>query len=264
MSWIYASINEFMLGQIVGYTSASQIWEALERLYAAASFAHLTELRTALQTIKKDGLTALAYIQKFRHLCNSLASIGEPVTYTDHLIYFLGGLGRDYNPFVTSIQSQAIRPSIEEVHSLLLSYDARLERQSATDTLSSLQANLANLTYQKPKFKNPSTNSFPNSNSYSHPRGQNRNPSYSPNPSSPKPRPRCQICLKPGHTANKCYHRTNLNYQPPPPPPRNFNAYITPNPSISTSRPTSQPVLLLSQIHPGTWTPVPRIISPHI
>ncbi|GFY85402.1 hypothetical protein Acr_04g0001400 [Actinidia rufa] len=134
MSWIYASINESMLGQIVGYTSASQIWEALERLYAAASFAHLTELRTALQTIKKEGLTALAYIQKFRHLCNSLASIGEPVTYTDHLIYFLGGLGRDYNPFVTSIQSQAIRPSIEEVHSLLLSYDARLERQSATDT----------------------------------------------------------------------------------------------------------------------------------
>ncbi|XP_062104187.1 uncharacterized protein LOC133815350 [Humulus lupulus] len=153
MSWIYASTSEFMLGQIVGYTTAFDTWHALEQIYAAASFSRLSELRTLLQHMKKDGLTTFTYIQKFRGLCNTLAAAGEPVSYTNQLLYFLEGLGRDYNAYVTPIQARADKPTMEEAYSLLLNYDALLNRQNSIDTLSSLQANFANFSPHRSKYK---------------------------------------------------------------------------------------------------------------
>ncbi|XP_062093645.1 uncharacterized protein LOC133799663 [Humulus lupulus] len=105
MSWIYASINESMLGQIVGYRTAADICLALEQIYVAAYLSQIFEIRTQLQTLKKDGLTAFAYIQKFRVLCNILASAGELVSYIDQLLYFLNDLGREYNAYVSPIQA---------------------------------------------------------------------------------------------------------------------------------------------------------------
>ena len=117
--------------QIVSYSTAHEIWVALEQLYASFSMARITELRTSLQNLKKDGLSAMEYIQKFKSISNNLAAIGEPVSRNDHLIYLFGGLGHEYNAFVTSIVNRPDKPSVEEVHSLLLSYEFRLERQQA-------------------------------------------------------------------------------------------------------------------------------------
>ena len=102
MSWIYASLTENIMTQIVCYSTAHEIWVALEQPYASFSMARITELRTALQNLKKDGLSAMRYIQKFKSICNNLAAIGEPVSRNDHLIYLFGGLGYEYNAFVIS------------------------------------------------------------------------------------------------------------------------------------------------------------------
>ena len=69
------------------------------------------------------------YIQKLKGLCSNLATIGEPVSRNDHLIYMFNGLDYEYNPFVTAINARPDMPSIEEVHSLFLSYEFRLEQQ---------------------------------------------------------------------------------------------------------------------------------------
>ena len=93
--------------------------------------AQVTELRTKLQTLKKDGLSTSEYIQRLKSICNSLAAIGEPVSEKDHLIYLFNGLDREYNSFVTSIQNRSDQPTIEQIRSLLLSYDFRLEQQNS-------------------------------------------------------------------------------------------------------------------------------------
>ncbi|KAF4348060.1 hypothetical protein G4B88_030696 [Cannabis sativa] len=90
-------------------------------------------------------------------LCNTLASVGEPISTQEHLTYLLNGLGPEYNAFVTPILARPVKPTIEEVHSLLLSYEAHLERQTAAATLSSLQANFANLSFPKQRPKTPSS-----------------------------------------------------------------------------------------------------------
>ena len=82
---------------------------------------------TKLQTLRKDGLSVGEYIQKLKSICNSLATIGELVFEKDHLIYLFSGLDREYNPSVTSIQNRSNQPTIEQIHSLLSSYDFRLE-----------------------------------------------------------------------------------------------------------------------------------------
>ena len=106
--------------------------------------AWVTELHTKLQTLREDGLSAGEYIQKLKSICNSLATIGEPISKKNHLIYLFNGLDGEYNPFVTSIQNQPDQPTIEQIHSLLFSYDFRLEQQNSVP-LNSTQAHMTHL-----------------------------------------------------------------------------------------------------------------------
>ena len=115
--------------------------------------AQVTELRTNLQTLRKDGLSAGEYIQKLKSICNSLAAIREPVSKKDHLIYLFSGLDHEYNPFVTSIQNQSDQPTIEQIHSLLLSYDFHLKQQNFVSH-NSTQVHLAYLN-KKPYKSTP-------------------------------------------------------------------------------------------------------------
>lgn len=124
------------MGQIVEYTTALEIWNAIEQIYSSASMARIIELRNQLQFLKKGGMTAMEYIQKLKSLCNTLAAIGVPVSRTDNLIYMFNGFDAEYNPFVTSIQNQPDFPSIQEVHSLFLSYESCLERKHTVRHLS--------------------------------------------------------------------------------------------------------------------------------
>ncbi|KAL6344215.1 hypothetical protein AAG906_035440 [Vitis piasezkii] len=92
MSWLYASLSEDIMAQIVWYSTIVEIWNALNQIYFASSMARVTELRTKLQTLKKDGLSTGEYIQRLKSICNSLAVIGELVYEKDHLIYLFNGL----------------------------------------------------------------------------------------------------------------------------------------------------------------------------
>ena len=153
MSWLYTSLSEDIMAQIVGYSIAVEIWNALNQIYSTSSMAQVTELRTNLQTLRKDGLLAGEYIQKLKSICNSLAAIREPVSKKDHLIYLFSGLNHEYNPFVTSIQNQSDQPTIEQIHSLLFSYDFHLKQQNFVSH-NSTQVHLAYLN-KKPYKSTP-------------------------------------------------------------------------------------------------------------
>ena len=106
--------------------------------------ARVTELRTQLQTLKQYGLSVGEYIQRLKSICNNLTAIRELVYEKDHLIYLFNGLDREYNSFVTSIQIRSDQPTIDKIHSLLLSYDFRLEQQNFV-SLHSAQVHMAHL-----------------------------------------------------------------------------------------------------------------------
>ncbi|KAF4351370.1 hypothetical protein F8388_022745 [Cannabis sativa] len=105
LGWLYASLFDIILGQIVGFSTAAQIWVSLEQTYTTASFAQKLEVQTTLQNLKKEGMSTLAYLQKLKSLYNVLASIGGPVSLQDHHIYLFNGIGSKYNAFVSPIQA---------------------------------------------------------------------------------------------------------------------------------------------------------------
>ncbi|XP_038887133.1 uncharacterized protein LOC120077323 [Benincasa hispida] len=133
------------MGEIVGYESAFDIWEALRTVYESSSIAPIMGFCSQLQKIKKDGLTVSQYLAQIKDVLDNFAAIGEPLSYRDHLSYILEGLGSEYNPFVSSIHNRTNRPSIADVRNLLITYDSRLEKQTATDHLQLIQANVAHL-----------------------------------------------------------------------------------------------------------------------
>ena len=53
MCWIYSSLTEEVMAQIIGLDTALEIWTALEKIFSVASKARIIQFRFQLQTIKK-------------------------------------------------------------------------------------------------------------------------------------------------------------------------------------------------------------------
>ena len=183
-------------------------------------------------------MNANEYIMRIRSLSDKLAAIGEPLSFKDQLVYVLNCLGSEYNGLVPTINARSDSLTLEDVHSLLLGFDFRLEQQNCVEDLSLAQANLTSFQPNKKPQKSFQPNSYGNTqrNTFQHTlyhfsqpsileQPQNHSPAStlgrwqprpntSPNPSQ-VPKPQCQICGKLGHTALICYHRGNFNYQPP-------------------------------------------------
>lgn len=50
----------------------------------------------------KNDLSIEAFVMQLRNIADHLATIGEPVTHRDILLYAINGLDSNYNDFVSS------------------------------------------------------------------------------------------------------------------------------------------------------------------
>ena len=62
----------------------------------------------------------------------NLAAIREPVHSRDHILQLLGGLGVEYNSIVASLTAREDEVSLHTTHSILLTYEQRLNLQNST------------------------------------------------------------------------------------------------------------------------------------
>ncbi|KAL5538074.1 hypothetical protein UlMin_043114 [Ulmus minor] len=143
LSWIYSTLTPEVMAQIVGHTTSSSTWKALEKIFSSSSRARLMQLRLQLQTTKKTSISMIDFIMKIKSLCDNLAAIGEPVTNQDQIMNLLAGLGSDYNAVVTSISTRDNQLTLEDVHSLLLTFEHRLEQRNSVDETGVMSANFA-------------------------------------------------------------------------------------------------------------------------
>ncbi|CBI25270.3 unnamed protein product, partial [Vitis vinifera] len=133
MCWIYSSLTKGVMAQIIGLDTASEIWTALEKIFSAASKARIMQLHFQLQTTKKGGLSMMEYLLKIKSIVDNLLAIGENITEQDRILYLLAGLGAKYNSFVITVTSGHEPLSLEEIHSMLLTHENRLEQQHTTE-----------------------------------------------------------------------------------------------------------------------------------
>uniref|UniRef100_A0A6N2M8Q2 Integrase catalytic domain-containing protein n=1 Tax=Salix viminalis TaxID=40686 RepID=A0A6N2M8Q2_SALVM len=192
-----SSMTEGVLAQIISYTTAQQ----------------------------KGSQSANDYFLMIKRLADELVMAGQTLCCDDIISYVLAGLGHDYDSFVSSIYARHDLVSLEEVYSLLILTESRLNRHNQ-----SLSVPIAEANFIHRQQASNSQQSFNSRNRFNYQgRGRNNNyrggGNYSHNNTFNSSSLVCQVCGKHGHSARKCYHRFDLTYQNTSPSP-NKQAFL--------------------------------------
>lgn len=67
------------------------------------------------------------YLTRIKTCCDLLGSVGHSISDDDQISYILNGLGRDYDSVVVAIGAKPGQWTAMEVHSLLHTFEARIE-----------------------------------------------------------------------------------------------------------------------------------------
>lgn len=107
-------------------TTASQIWEKLDSIYAKPSRGHIKQLKHQLRYYTKGTKSIDEYLQGAITKFDQLAILGKPYDHEDQIDLILGGLPGEYKNVVDQIEGKDTAPRITEVHERLLNHEAKL------------------------------------------------------------------------------------------------------------------------------------------
>jgi hypothetical protein len=230
-----------MLPQVISYKTTHELWTTLDQIFTFESQARTLNLRLQLTTAKKGNLSISDYFCKIKQIIANLAAAGHSVSDSEFTASLFGGLGPEYDPFVTSVTTRVEPLSMNNFFGHLLAHEARIAQHHQTDSLFPT----ANIATRSSNSHRGRSRTFPHSSgqafrsrgrthqlqaarSQSGPTGHHSNirpnnsmgsPRFSPHVDS---RPICQVCGKMGHSALNCYHRFDQAYQAAGP---NLTAY---------------------------------------
>jgi gag-polypeptide of LTR copia-type len=198
------------------------------------------DLKMQIHSLQKGHLTMQSYLNQKRSLAYCLRLIGSHVTDADLQLFILHGLSIEYDSLVVSLNARSDAVPFNELCGLLLTHEQRLNKHanfvpgvfssshvfpSATSQLNSFpQAHTASPTsfvHGSPPISEHDLmaqfSTFLSSKGSWRPKHTDKHSSID--------RFVCQLCLKKGHTADRCYKRFDATYKPPPPrpPPKNHS-----------------------------------------
>ncbi|RVW88665.1 Retrovirus-related Pol polyprotein from transposon RE1 [Vitis vinifera] len=194
-----------------------EVWNTISQNFNSQSSAKVMFYKSQMQMLKKDGLTMRDYLTKMKNYCDLLATAGNKISDTDHILAIMQGLGEEYESVIAVISSKKSSPSLQYVTSTLIAHEGRIAHKISSTDLS------VNYTSQ---YSNRGSSSW-NSNGYPSSGFQNRNQfggnqmtrgSFVPNRGRGRGRtqggikPQCQLCNKFGHTVHRCFYRYDPNF----------------------------------------------------
>ncbi|KAI9195735.1 hypothetical protein LWI28_017622 [Acer negundo] len=96
----------------------------------------MMQLKLQLHTLKKGTSSMTEYLMKKKSLIDALLYSGNVMSDDDKIMYVLGGLGPEYDPFVIPITSINGCYSLPEITALLLTtHESRLEQHTQSESL---------------------------------------------------------------------------------------------------------------------------------
>ncbi|KAH9800494.1 retrovirus-related pol polyprotein from transposon RE1 [Citrus sinensis] len=141
------------------------IWEKLAEMFMSQSKARYMPLKMQIQTIKKGAMSVSDYFNKMKKIADSLAIGGNPLASTDFIMHLLTGLDDNYESLVTTILARLEKDSltVEEVYSLMLSHETRVEMSKGNvqnELMHDMSANFAQKGQNYNKFNNANQRGF--------------------------------------------------------------------------------------------------------
>ena len=146
LSWLQSTVSSSVMTRILGCTHASQLWQRIQDHFLKLTRARARQLRSELRATTLDDRSVDDYLQRIKHLVDSLASVGDSIPSQQHIDVILEGLPRDYGPVISIIESKFEDIQLEEVEALLI---AHMMRMSKFDKLIKLDSASINLTQAK-------------------------------------------------------------------------------------------------------------------
>jgi hypothetical protein len=153
------------------------------------------------------------------NFADDLVVSGSTLRDNEFVVYLLAILNEEYNHIFTAIVARTYPISPGELHAQLLSFEQHTALQKITDPRGSSSALAASRGHGS-----SGGCSFGSSDRITG-RGRGRSRSsrgvfsrggFSRSSGGNSSRPQCQVCLKIGHTADKCWHRFKEYYVPEP------------------------------------------------
>lgn len=87
-------------------------------------------IKTKLRNIKKGSLRVNEYTLQIKIVVYRLASVGHIISSSNHVEAIFNGLLEKYDTFVISVNSRSECNFVEQIESLLLAQEARIENHS--------------------------------------------------------------------------------------------------------------------------------------
>uniref|UniRef100_A0A803Q341 Retrovirus-related Pol polyprotein from transposon TNT 1-94-like beta-barrel domain-containing protein n=1 Tax=Cannabis sativa TaxID=3483 RepID=A0A803Q341_CANSA len=155
--------------------------------FSSQSKARLLQLKNQFSTLGKGGQSISDFSDKVQSIADSLAIAGSPILDQDLILQLLNGFGPEYDSVVSGITARCVDLTLEEVQSLLLAHESRIDHHNTVVDLGmKLQANIAVSGSRNSPYRPPTTKNFT--------RGGYRG-------STQQNRPLYQRCLRFGHIA---------------------------------------------------------------
>src|ERR1044072_6448588 len=76
----------------------------------------------------KGTKTMTEYLRRIKEVVNHLASIGEPVSFRDHVEVIFDGLPEEFSALSTLVTTRAAKYTVAEVEAMVTTHETRLER----------------------------------------------------------------------------------------------------------------------------------------
>ncbi|KAI0511938.1 hypothetical protein KFK09_012572 [Dendrobium nobile] len=223
---LYSVISTAILPYVLSVDHCSEIWSTLERRLQSTTRSRIIQLKHELHYLTMKDKNMSQYLLDIKSKVDALASAGAPLAVEDIIHYTLDGLPATYQAFKTAIRTNLQPLSLDDLYTLLCSEELNIAHET-TRELHSLQLSgnttALNATkgrgrgrsqYNRGRSSSSNKNQF-NNNSRNNP---SRNPVH------------CQICGKFGHSAVKCWHRHDDNYNSEQP---NTALFSSPTPTTS-------------------------------
>ncbi|XP_062089056.1 uncharacterized protein LOC133795619 [Humulus lupulus] len=115
------------LTRMVGSETTAQIWNSLCEYYTAQNKAKNMQYKTMLCNTRMTR-SLDDYLLKIKLIVDTLASIGHLLFAQDHIEAIINGLSKDYEVFITYVNTKFDAYTVAEIEALLMSHEVQMEK----------------------------------------------------------------------------------------------------------------------------------------
>ncbi|KAK9073175.1 hypothetical protein SSX86_007499 [Deinandra increscens subsp. villosa] len=210
---ITGTLSAEAVAQIVGCTTARDIWVTLAEAYSSTSVERVQNLRDQLRVMSKGADSVAVFSRKFKAISDQLTSIGQTVSAPEKLHWYLCGLGAAFFEFSTTIRAMSPIPSFQNVVARAESHEtfSRAVQGPATPPVAFAAQSNRGRGNNNNRSHNQHRNSRGNGRNFRPYRNNRGGRGYGSNRHvAPTVNEPCQLCNVEGRKANKC--PTHVSY----------------------------------------------------